>query len=201
MREEASPGETELAWIELAALGDHEAFRRLVLIYESPLLAYLTQMLGNREHARDIAQETFIAIFRALPRWQPPEHSSDRPLAPWLYRIATNRALNLLQRQPEHAPLLTDASLDGLRGEQQQRAISSINVEEQYAIREMLQQALRKLTAEDAACLVLRFISGESYMEIAQRLGISSEAARKRVTRGLAALKAAYIALEREVRA
>jgi DNA-directed RNA polymerase specialized sigma24 family protein len=109
----------ELELVRRATHGDHEAFHRLVLCYEPQLLAYLMQVLGNWEDAYDIAQETFIAAYYALPRWRPieqartpvkeqaseqqvslePGERAVRPLAPWLYRIATNRALTLLKKQ------------------------------------------------------------------------------------------------------
>src|SRR5689334_2803904 len=98
----------ELALIERATAGDHEAFRRIVQAYEARLLAYLAHMLGDSEAARDIAQETFLAAYRALSRWHPPDgaRAGERAedgmclLAPWLYRIATNRALSLLRATP-----------------------------------------------------------------------------------------------------
>ncbi len=201
----------ELELIRRAQHGDHEAYRRLVISYESRLLAYLTHLLGDRENARDIAQETFIAAFHALPRWNPPERqkksrSDDQeqddaarihPLAPWLYRIATNRALNLLQRQPVHSSLLERDALY----EQQRSSEQNPTIEDRFIARELLREALGQLSELDAACLILRFVSGAGYTEIALQLGITKEAARKRVTRGLTALRAAYRAVDMEVHA
>src|SRR5262249_50750577 len=89
----------ELALAQRAASGDHYAFGLLVRAYEPRLLPYLTQLLGDPETARDAAQETFLSAFQALPQWRPPERVGDasHPLSPWLYRIATNRALSLLR--------------------------------------------------------------------------------------------------------
>ncbi len=106
----------ELEYARKAAHGDHDAFRHLVLAYETSILMYLQSILGDWESARDLAQETFIAAFYALPRWQAPESLNrwqsipqkngqgarslvDHPLAPWLYRIATNHALTFLKQQ------------------------------------------------------------------------------------------------------
>ena len=90
----------ELSLAERAAHGDHAAFGTLVRAYEPQILAYLAQMLGDAEAARDVAQETFLAAYQALPRWRPPateDLATSRPLSPWLYRIATNKALSLLR--------------------------------------------------------------------------------------------------------
>jgi RNA polymerase sigma factor (sigma-70 family) len=180
-------GAEELALARRAAQGDHEAFREVVLRYEGRLCAYLAQMTGDGELARDLAQETFVAAYRALPQWQPPTAPHPHPLAPWLYRIASNRALSTL-RNP--APTAADWQMTEIANE---------GWEDHFVARELLRQALRTLSAEDAACLVLHFVAGERYGEIGVRLGLSAEAVRKRVARGLVALRAAYHALDVEV--
>jgi RNA polymerase sigma-70 factor (ECF subfamily) len=125
------------------------------------------------------------------------------PLAPWLYRIATNCALNFLKKQPGSRMLSPQRRIEQ---EYEKRCTSyqepvdqSMLIENQYVMRESLQEALRRLSAEDAACLVLRFVAGERYAEIAQRLGLSTEAVRKRVTRGILVFRAAYQELDAEV--
>jgi RNA polymerase sigma-70 factor, ECF subfamily len=192
----AEPAADELALAQHAAHGDHHAFAQIVRAYESRLIAYLAQLLGDADLARDLAQETFIAAYQALPRWTPPAPAASgataapaHPLSPWLYRIATNRALSLLRARPRAAaPPAHPAT----------RASEPISTgfEERYIARELLTAALRTLPEDDAACLVLHFVSGERYGEIAARLGLSAEAVRKRVSRGLAALRAAYTALD-----
>jgi RNA polymerase sigma-70 factor (ECF subfamily) len=205
----------ELDLIRRAAAGDHGAFRLLVLAYEPRLLAYLSQMLGDVETACDVAQDTFLAAFRALPRWRPPEQlpasarqaeavagdsisggvaATPRLLSPWLYRIATNRALSLLRARPERV-----ARLDAATAAREPATAAGSSLEDRYAARDLLQAALRQLAAEDAACLVLHFVAGERYGEIAARLGISGEAVRKRIARALVALRAAYKSLDVEV--
>lgn len=222
---------TELALAQQAATGDHHAFAALVRHYEPRLVAYPTPMLGDPEAARDVAQETFLAAFRALPRWRPPDAPADRrasatttaaasatppttspllptttapyrsdmahPLSPWLYRIATNQALSVLRARP---PMQVRAP----EGEETERAHlvggapAGMSFEDRYAARELLQLALRRLSADDAACLVLHFVAGERYAEIGARLGMSAEAVRKRVGRGLTALRAIYATLDVE---
>jgi RNA polymerase sigma-70 factor (ECF subfamily) len=210
------PAETgELALIRKAAQGDHEAFRGIVQAYEMRLVRYLTQMLGGDvDSAYDIAQETFIVVFQNLPRWQPPVASggasSDEPqlLAPWLYRIATNRAISLIRKQGvrgkvqragyDHRSVGYDEYDDGGRGAGDLPWQPSF--EDRAVARELLSSALSTLAEDDAACLVLHYVSGDRYGEIATRLGISSEAVRKRVARALVALRKAYVVLDTEVR-
>jgi RNA polymerase sigma factor (sigma-70 family) len=74
------------------------------------------------------------------------------------------------------------------------------SLEDRAVARDRLRSAPRKLSEEDVACVVLHYVAGERYGEIASRIGMSSEAVRKRVARGLAALRAAYAAQESEAR-
>ena len=198
MVEKATDAHDELTLTEHAARGDHAAFAALVRAYEPLLLAYLVQMLGDPEAARDAAQETFLAAFQALPRWRPPDAARadpSRPLSPWLYRIATNKALSLLRsgRLAVVATMRTSAGYSSTE-------VMTSGFEERYAARELLRGALRHLSEQDAACLVLHYVAGERYGEIALRLGLTGEAVRKRVSRGLRVLRAAYTALDPEAR-
>jgi RNA polymerase sigma-70 factor (ECF subfamily) len=196
----ADTSDDELALVRRAAQGDHRAFGALVREYEPRLLAYLVQMLSDPETARDAAQETFLAAFQALPRWRLPDAQRadpSHPLSPWLYRIATNKALSLLRSSSIRPPVassaraLTETPNDDAR---------TGGFEERYAARELLEDALRRLSEDDAACLVLHYVAGERYSEIAARLGLTSEAVRKRVSRGLTTLRAVYAALDSEAR-
>lgn len=181
----------ELSQIRRAATGDHMAFAALVRRYEARIFTYLRQTVGDAELASDLAQETFLAAYQALPRWQPPPsiaaiRTTDL-LSPWLYRIATNHAMSALRRQMMSARRTPESPIQ----------VSS-SLEDAVIGRELLRAALATLDEDDAACLVLHYVAGERYGEIAAQLGISSEAVRKRVGRALSSLRRAYAALETE---
>src|ERR1700733_3481333 len=94
------PQEEELDLVRHFCAGDPEAFRRLMAHYEPRIFAFLLKMLGDRENTQDVLQETLIAIFQELPAWKPGlTGANGHPLAPWIYRIATNKALSLLRKQ------------------------------------------------------------------------------------------------------
>ena len=180
----------ELSLIQRAAGGDHAAFAALMRRYEPRIQRYLRQMVGDTELAGDLTQETFLAAYRALARWQPPPETAPQtsdPLSPWLYRIATNRALSALRsqavsRRASPAPASEEIA----------------SVEDAAVGRALLRAALETLDEDDAACLVLHYVAGERYGEIAARLNLSSEAVRKRVGRALTALRRVYAAMESE---
>lgn len=180
----------ELRLIRRTVAGDHAAFAALMQRYEQRIRTYLRQMMGDAELANDLTQETFLAAYQALSRWQPPSGPTERPsdlLSPWLYRIATNRAISALRRQGTSARAAHQPVMSG-----------TTSLEDSVIGRELLRAALRTLDDDDAACLVLHYVAGERYDEIATRLGISSEATRKRVGRALSALRTAYTLLETE---
>src|ERR1700733_3499903 len=88
-----------------ARAGDGEAFRELTDPYRRELQLHCYRILGSVQDAEDVLQETLLAAWRGLDRFE--ERASVRG---WLYRIATNRCLNALRdsgRRPQqvaHAP-------------------------------------------------------------------------------------------------
>lgn len=81
--------EQELAWIQQAQQGDAAAWEKVVRHYQQPVfrLAYL--ITGNAEDAEEIAQDTFVRAYHALPKFD-----ETRPLPPWLMQICRNLARN-----------------------------------------------------------------------------------------------------------
>ncbi|HEY7909751.1 MAG TPA: sigma-70 family RNA polymerase sigma factor, partial [Thermomicrobiales bacterium] len=72
--------------IERARMGDAAAFEALLRHYERPLYGFIYRLMGNNaDDAADLLQETFIKVYRALPRI-PPEVNFPA----WLYRVARN---------------------------------------------------------------------------------------------------------------
>src|SRR5260370_8792645 len=91
--------------------GDEQSFGLLLQRYRSPLVNFLYRMVRNREQAEDLAQEVFIRVYRARADYVP-----SAKFTTWLFRIATNLALNSL-RDTRHqrmeisldAPVTADA--------------------------------------------------------------------------------------------
>lgn len=134
-------------------------------------------MTGNDADAADATQEALIAIVRGLPRF-------DRRsrFGTWAYRIAVNASLDELRRRrrrPE--PGLDDDSRQG-------RTSSRADGADRSAQRIDIDVALRKLTPEFRAAVVLRDLCGLDYAEIAEVLGVPVGTVRSRIARGRAAL-------------
>ena len=146
-------------------------FGELLERHERELFAYALRLSGQRADAEDLYQDTFLAAFRA---WPPPRRGNERA---WLYRIATNRAIDRERRARRivanvddlaiAAPDRDDVTLADLAG------------------------AIELLPAGQRAAFVLRKVQGLPYAEIAIALDCTEEAARGRVSEALKKVKVA----------
>jgi RNA polymerase sigma factor (sigma-70 family) len=162
--------------------GDEGAFTAVVERYQGRIFRYLVRLVGNRSTAEDLTQETFLSAYRAIRRTD-----SSLALGPWLYKIATNHAYMYFRKErirrwlpflPHRAEGETPPADAGL-GE-----------------RDLVRRALARLPADYAIPLVLHMVEGFKHHEVGAILGISAEAARKRVARGSELFRKAFAAEE-----
>ena len=157
---------------ELAAKavgGDKEAYAEIVRRYEKQIFALAYRMLGNREDARDIAQEAFLKAYRALAAFK----ESSR-FSPWLYAIANNLCIDLLRRKGRNNLSLDEPTLEGGVRQVASGAEADPSFElERREVQEQVRKALDGLPEKYKSILVLRHMQELSYEEIAQSLGIS----------------------------
>jgi len=146
-------------------------FGQLLERHERELLAYAIRLSGQRADAEDLYQDTFLAAFRA---WPPPRRGNERA---WLYRIATNRAIDRERRSRRIV-----ASTDDLALAAPER--DGVTLAD-------LAGAIRTLPAGQRAAFVLRKVQGLPYADVAQALECSEQAARARVSEALKKVKAA----------
>ncbi|WP_079149810.1 RNA polymerase sigma factor [Streptomyces agglomeratus] len=164
-----------------AAEGDDDAFAVLVRRHTSRLLALAHHLLGSQADAEDAVQEAFLAAWRQLP-----EFRQDASFGTWMYRIVTNRCLNILRRAPRALPLDTVPEPTA-----HDPGSSPPCVAETDAATAALAQALHKLSPEQRACWVLRELHGLHYEEIAHVTGTSEQTVRGRLFRARHALQEA----------
>ncbi|MGW1586399.1 RNA polymerase sigma factor [Streptomyces sp. NPDC002386] len=156
-----------------AAEGDEDAFAVLVQRHAPALIRLATRLLGTPAEAEDAVQDAFLSAWRRLPEFQ-----GRASFGTWMYRIVTNRCLNLLRSRRPVAPLEAAGQLAAAEHTTSPERLA----ESRDAVRE-LREALDLLSAEQRTCWVLRELDGRSYEFIADAVGLSQEAVRARVFR------------------
>jgi RNA polymerase sigma-70 factor (TIGR02960 family) len=188
--------------LDRARTGDAQAFEALMAPYVRELQLHCYRMLGSLSDAEDILQETLIAAWRGLDGF-----AGQASLRAWLYRIATNRCLNLLRdatrrRPPEPVPPF-DPPEPTRRGEVtwlqpypdtlfEQVADRAPGPEARYQGREAIElafiAALQRLPPRQAAILLLRDVLGYTGAEAAAMLGTTQTAVKGALQRARASL-------------
>jgi RNA polymerase sigma-70 factor (TIGR02960 family) len=172
--------------LELAGGGDEGAFRRLVEPYRGELQAHCYRMLGSLHDAEDALQEALLGAWRGLARFE-----GRSSLRAWLYRIATNACLRLIERRPRRVLPVELGSPTDPRDELGEPRVESVWVEPypderlgleedpaspeaRYEQRESVElafvAALQHLPGTQRAVLILREALGFSAREVAESL-------------------------------
>ncbi len=155
-------------WPLLAAAqaGDQAAFRELVEPYRPGLVVHCYRMLGSPQDAEDMVQEAMLSAWRAIGRFEP-----RAQLQTWLYRIATNRCLNEIERRPRR-PEPVAPFPDYLV---QEAPAPLYDPAARYALREGMELALlsaiQLLPGRQRAVLILRDVLGWTAAQVAELLG------------------------------
>jgi RNA polymerase sigma-70 factor (ECF subfamily) len=167
--------------------GDREAFRVLVERYSTMIFSLAFRITGNREDADDVVQETFLRAYRALGRFQ-----SQSTFATWLYRIATNAALDLLDRrrtQPQPAPVYEDedppeATLESHYADPEREVLGG-------ELKRRVDAAMKTLTPTERTAFVLRHFEEKSIDEIAAAMNVRAGTAKQSIFRAVAKVRRA----------
>lgn len=151
--------------VELALDGDEDAYGALVLRYQRRLTAFLGQLVGDIELARELTQEAFIRAWSALGRFDPRYRFST-----WLFRIAHNLGIDHLRRRRLQTVSLYRTDLDGDEVEVVVTALDKdpLGHLENRALAEELHQVIDDLRPEYRELVLLRHFAGLSYQEIAE---------------------------------
>jgi RNA polymerase sigma-70 factor, ECF subfamily len=158
----------------LAAVGDRDALDVLLNRHVDRVHAICRRILGNPDDALDAAQEALIAIARAVPRFD-----GRSAFTTWMYRVATNAALDELRRRGRR-PTPTETLVEP-------RASASSGPEAAGA-RIDIDAALARIPEEYRVAVVLRDLCDLDYTQIGEVLQLPPGTVRSRISRGRAAL-------------
>jgi RNA polymerase sigma-70 factor, ECF subfamily len=170
--------EGEAALVRAARRGSEAAVEELFDRHWDAAYRAALLVTGDRAAAEDIAQEAFLAALRALPRFD-----ARRPLRPWLHRIVVNRAIDWARARALRAEVAAGA----LEGDAVGSAVEAQDPPGE-AFDEEVVAALRRLTVEQRAVVVMRYLLDLTPGEIAQALELPRGTVNSRLRRGLDAL-------------
>ena len=180
----------DVALVQRAKQGDVEAFARLSARYKDKIRNYVARLCGDPPEAEDLTQEVFIRAFVAMRRFR-----GTATFQTWLYKIATNIALDALRRRRRAGPrpLSLDAPIETDESPvQREFADTSQDPHQTVAARELqheVQQAINSLSEKLRVVIVLFDIQGLAYEEIAEVLGLPLGTVKSRLFNARMALR------------
>ena len=185
------PSREEDAQLVKEALSGDPGFEKLVRTYEQMVYRVAFRFLNDPVDSTDVAQEVFLRVHKALPRFR-----GDSSLSTWIYAITANLSRNAIrsrknrekvqvlapkERDPDDQPFWDRVADKG--------AVSSSRALESKELREAIQQALKTLPLDYQEAVILRDMEGLDYPEIAQVLNTSLGTVKSRIARGRALLR------------
>ncbi len=162
------------------AAGEEAAFRLLVDRWQHDVLAFLIHMTGSRDDAEDLAQETFVRVFRQAGRYR-----GEGRFRPWLLRIAGN----LARSRGRRARLLKWLPLDTERHDVASGAPAADRGIEAEQTAAVVRAAIARLPERQRQALVLHRFQGMRYAEVAETMGTSLAGVESLIQRALAGLR------------
>ncbi len=170
----------DVALVRASQRGDRDAFGMLISRHAQSILSLTTRMLGPTADAEDVAQETFVAAYKALAAFK-----LDSKFSTWLYRIAVNKCTDSLRaRQSSHRAETVSLDVTGDEG-----SVVSEVADEETPLLELeraelaweLDKGIQALPHLYRESFVLRHIEGLGYEEMSAILGVHRDTLKMRV--------------------
>lgn len=184
-----SDREIDLQLVERVRQGDKQAYGLLVEKYRRKVIRLLSRMVRNADDLEDIAQETFIKAYRALPQFR-----GDAAFYTWLYRIAVNTAKNHLVSRGKEMRTLSDQAVNEDDEPDERLMAQEIATPETELLSKQVaiavNQAVDALPEELRQAITLREIEGMSYEEISESMDCPIGTVRSRIFRAREAIAA-----------
>src|ERR671912_1969312 len=165
--------------------GDVDSFNQLVLRWERPIYALAYRVIGRDEDARDVAQETFLRAFRALPGFK-----GQAKFSSWLYRIALNLCRDWIRRERRAQVVQAPENVDLV--EMAAALEPAESVEDLVARKDLaraVERAMTGLPEEQRTAIILKEYHGLTFQEIADLVGCPLSTVKTRLYQGLTVLR------------
>ena len=176
-----APSDTDNKLVARVQKGDKRAFDLLVVKYQHRILAIIGRFIKDSAEVHDVAQETFIKAYRALPNFR-----GESAFYTWIYRIAINTAKNYLVSRNRRPPA-NDVDMEDAEFYSGSESLKDVDTPENELMRDQLESvvfnAIAALPDDLRIALTLREMEGLSYEEIAQAMDCPVGTVRSRIFR------------------
>jgi len=169
-----SDRQTEAEIIEACKQGDREAFHDLFEAHKDKVFTIAFHYSGDEATARDVTQQVFLKLFTSIKQFR-----EDSLFTTWLYRIVANACADEHRKRRRFVPFSPEIEVKHMVGKGSQ--------EESYHRREVadsVRGAIGELTPKLRLPILLKYVEGLSYDEIADALGLSIGTVSSRLNRG-----------------
>ena len=181
--------ENDLAFVDRARRGDGRAFETLAKRHETALFRHVLRVAGTQSDAEDVVQEAFISAWRSIASFQ------GGSFRAWLFRIATNRAIDLVRARRRRGELPLEPGEDEEVGWVEPAAPGADlpEIASQHEGASLVEEALSALPAEQRAALLLRDVEGFDYAEIARITAVEIGTVKSRIHRARLGVRNALV--------
>ena len=166
--------------------GDESAFEELVRRYQRQVANIIYLTMGDRADIEDLSQEAFLRVYKSLNRFE-----FDSSFYSWLYRIVVNLCIDEFRRRKIRRTLSLDFFSEDRLEKEQKSADLNTGLDEVLGNekKNVVRQALDKLSPDHKTALILREYNDLSYADIADVLKITPQAVKSRIFRARAELR------------
>jgi len=174
-------------------------FEQLVKRYERELYTFLRRFLGNAQHAEDVFQGTFLSVHLRIDQFEP-----GKRFRPWLYAIASNKAIDFMRRNKRHQlSSLDQASKAGESDESMVQRLASQGIgPDEHAVQNetgaRVRAAVGELNPSTQQLIQLAFYQGLKYADIAEILNIPIGTVKSRVFTAVRKLNEIWLRMHEE---
>ena len=156
----------DIYYINLIIEGNTNAFNILVDRYKDLVFSLALKMVKNREEAEEVAQDTFIKVFKSLSKFK-----GDSKFSTWIYKVTYNTCLDRLKKQKREQQVV---SIDEFNTNQIKSIDNALDKMENEEREKAIQDCIQLLPADDAFLLTLFYFEEQSLEEIAKVIGLTA---------------------------
>ncbi len=155
--------------------GDTQAFAVLVDLYKDLVFTLAIRMLKNREEAEEVSQDTFIKVYKALPKFK-----GESKLSTWVYKVAYNTSLDRIKKNSRS---YNEVAIDSFTENQIKTLDNALDTLEKKEQQHTIQYCLQQLAGKDSFLLTLFYFDELSLQEISQVMSMEANTVKVNIHR------------------